>query len=1021
MFNSNSAPAQDSPGPGAPGGSPAANNKFNGHYWPSPPFAIFNDAVPWTEPQLCEIEDLKGVVHSCRLALLTPSDKTVMIFLPKRASPGRMHFSRFRRLTLKTVLHPEEEVSDTVFLEIFEHRPTLDYQLQLADGKTVSGKTVGYIELDFGLFLFTPVDGSRGVERVFIPREAYSQASFGEQIGHLLVTQRAVTRQQVELAASEQQNLRNRKLGDHLIGEAIISPEQLMMALDQQSRLPKIPVGEALIRLGFIDGGQLAKALEKQKTERSMPLGQLLVNMGFLTRRELKVALAQKMGYPVVDVTQFPIEADALRMVPFSTALRLGIMPLLLRDKMLVVATADPTRREVLDELEFMLSMRVIATLGEEQKIQRTLSEIYEKFGLSTEALADRQKVMRSEAIVSPSQLMTALDQQSRMPMIPVGEALTRLGFIDEEQLAKALERQKTERSIPLGQLLVNMGFLTRRDLNTALAHKMGYPVVDVTQFPIEADALRTVPFSTALRLGIMPLLLRDKMLVVATADPTRREVLDELEFMLSMRVIATLGEEQQIQQMLSATYERFGLSTSALSDSRQNTPNLPEASVSTSELLQSMESSPSGQEEAERQIEQSDNTLVRLINTMIIEAHDRGVSDIHVETHPGRAKTRIRFRKDGVMSPYLELPNTYRSALTARLKIMADLDISERRKPQDGKIDFSKFSARYRIELRIATIPTYGGLEDVVMRLLSSAKPISMDKLGLSVSNLTRLREAVSRPYGMVLCVGPTGSGKTTTLHSVLGYLNTPQRKIWTAEDPIEITQPDLRQVQVNPKIDWTFAKALRSFLRADPDVIMVGEIRDKETVQIAIEASLTGHLVLSTLHTNSAAETVTRLIDMGMDPFSFADSLLAVLAQRLVRRICPECRVAQNASEAVMDELLNDYLHAFPEALRPAREQVRQEWLTEFGHGGHVTHYTAPGCNHCQFTGVNGRVGMHELLLVTPSLRRLIQTGARPEQLQFEAMQHGFLRTLRQDGIQKVLSGLTSIEEVRANSNIL
>jgi len=834
------------------------------------------------------------------------------------------------------------------------------------------------------------------------------------------VAQRAVTRQQVERAATEQENLRSRKLGEQLISEAIVSPEQLMMALDQQSRLPKIPVGEALIRLGFIDEEQLAKALEKQKIERSIPLGQLLVNMGFLTRRELKVALAHKMGYPVVDVTQFPIEANALRIVPFSTSLRLGIMPLLLRDKMLVVATVDPTRHDVIDELEFMLSMRVIATLGDEQQIRQMLGEAYERFGLPTDALADRQKLVRSEAIVSPAQLMTALEQQSRMPIIPVGEALTRLGFIDEEQLAKALEKQKIERSIPLGQLLVNMGFLTRHDLTTALAHKMGYPVVDVTQFPIEADALRMVPFSTSLRLGIMPLLLRDKVLVVAVVDPTRRDVLDELEFMLSMRVVATLGDEQQIQQMLNEIYEKYGFSTSSFKDP-QSAQDLSEAAASTSELLQSMESAQSSQEQVERQIEQSDNTLVRLINTMIIEACDRGVSDIHVETHPGHAKTKIRFRKDGVLSPYLELPNTYRAALTARLKIMADLDISEHRKPQDGKINFSKFSSRHRLELRIVTIPTYAGLEDVVMRLLSSAKPISMNKLGLSAANLTHLREAVSRPYGMVLCVGPTGSGKTTTLHSVLGYLNTPQRKIWTAEDPIEITHPDLRQVQVNPKIDWTFAKALRSFLRADPDVIMVGEIRDRETAQIAIEASLTGHLVLSTLHTNSAAETVIRLIDMGIDPFNFADSLLAVLAQRLVRRICPDCRITQDASEAVMDELLDDYLRAFPEELRPAREQVRQKWLTEFGQGGHVTHYTAAGCSHCQFTGVNGRVGMHELLLVTPALRRLIQTGARPEQLQFEAMQHGFLRTLRQDGIQKVLSGLTSIEEVRANSNIL
>jgi type II secretory ATPase GspE/PulE/Tfp pilus assembly ATPase PilB-like protein len=645
------------------------------------------------------------------------------------------------------------------------------------------------------------------------------------------------------------------------------------------------------------------------------------------------------------------------------------------------------------------------------------------------EQAASEQQSLRSRklgdylvggAIVSPEQLMLALEQQSKMPMIQVGEALTRLGYIDENQLRQALEKQKTERSVPLGQLLISLGFLTRGDLNTALARKMGYPVVDVTLFPIEADALRKIPLPTALRLGIMPLLVRDKVIVVASSDPTRRDMLEELEFMLQMRVIATLGDDLLIQQSLSETYEKFGLQGGPRNDAQPGIDSAQAGPASGSELLESMELLQSGQEEVEHPMEQSDNTLVRLINTMIIEANTRGASDIHIETHPGRTKTRIRFRKDGVLSPYLELPPTYRAALVARLKIMADLDISERRKPQDGRIDFAKFSSRHRLELRIATIPTNAGLEDVVMRLLSSAKPIVMERLDLSEANLIHLRDAVSRPYGMVLCVGPTGSGKTTTLHSILGYLNTPQRKIWTAEDPIEITQPDLRQVQINPKIDWTFAKALRTFLRADPDVIMVGEIRDAETAQIAIEASLTGHLVLSTLHTNSASETVIRLIDMGMDPFNFADSLLAVLAQRLVRRLCPECRIAQQASAAAVDELLDDYLNSFPAELCPARTLVHDGWLTQFGHDGRLSHYTAAGCSHCQGTGLRGRVGMHELMLVTPGLRRMIQTGARPEQLQFEGIQHGHMRTLRQDGIHKVLSGLTSIEEVRANSNV-
>jgi type II secretory ATPase GspE/PulE/Tfp pilus assembly ATPase PilB-like protein len=304
------------------------------------------------------------------------------------------------------------------------------------------------------------------------------------------------------------------------------------------------------------------------------------------------------------------------------------------------------------------------------------------------------------------------------------------------------------------------------------------------------------------------------------------------------------------------------------------------------------------------------------------------------------------------------------------------------------------------------------------VLRLLASARPMPLDDIGLAPNNLAQIKAMVERPYGMFLCVGPTGSGKTTTLHSALGYINVPERKIWTAEDPVEITQPGLRQVQVNPKIDWTFAKALRAFLRADPDVIMVGEIRDEETATVAVESSLTGHLVLSTLHTNSAPETVTRLLDMGMDPFNFADSLLGVLAQRLVRRICSGCKTRREATQTEIDELLADYLHAFSAEDRPDPFDVLGTWVERFGVDGKLMHTHAPGCDRCGGTGYRGRAGIHELMAVSRRIRTLIQTGARAEELQKTALSEG-MRTLRQDGIEKVLAGITTIGEVRATSN--
>jgi type II secretory ATPase GspE/PulE/Tfp pilus assembly ATPase PilB-like protein len=630
--------------------------------------------------------------------------------------------------------------------------------------------------------------------------------------------------------------------------------------------------------------------------------------------------------------------------------------------------------------------------------------------------------ILLVQQVVTAEQLVAAIAQQSKMPMVRIGEALRSMGLVTQPQLEAALARQRQDRGVPLGQLLVQGGIVSRQDLQTALARKMGYPLVEIEKFPVEPDAVKRIGFAMAKRLKAMPLLVRDGRLVVALEDPTQPQVVDELEFAAQMKVVPVLAPVGSIEITLRTAYEKAGanmasqMGVSAFPETIEYVPH------DTDKLIESLEREGLDRLpiEDDRQIEQSDNSLVRLINSMIIEAWTQGASDIHVESYPGRDKIKIRFRKDGVLQTYLELPHNYRNAMIARIKIMCDLDISERRKPQDGKINFAKFSSSHRLELRVATIPTNNGLEDVVMRILASAKPIALDALGLSPRNLQQLRLAAERPYGLVLCVGPTGSGKTTTLHSVLSHINVPERKIWTAEDPIEITQPGLRQVQVNPRIDWTFAKALRAFLRADPDVIMVGEIRDEETVRMAIEASLTGHLVLSTLHTNSAPETVTRLLDMGMDPFNFADSLLMVMAQRLVRRLCPHCRVGQPASEEAIEELLADYLQVCPtDDPQFSRDALRAEWLERFAVDGSLITYHSPGCKHCGHTGLKGRAGLHEAMTMSRELRHLIQTGARVEQLQRSALGDG-MRTLRQDGIEKVLQGVTSIDEVRAMSNV-
>ena len=637
------------------------------------------------------------------------------------------------------------------------------------------------------------------------------------------------------------------------------------------------------------------------------------------------------------------------------------------------------------------------------------------------EALRNRKlgEMLVVRQIITPEELNTAIEEQSRMPMVRIGEALTTLGFISEAQLEEALGQQRQDRSVPLGELLVLRGMVTRADLQTALARKMGYPLVDVLHFPADTEALSRLPYPVAARMMALPLMMRAGRLVVAVEDPSSRRNIEELEFAAQCKVVPVLARSGVLLGAIDRAYEKVGSADFSPRTSNEPGNSLDFEVGDASRLLASMEKVDARVEEDDDSgIQQSDNSLVRLINSMILEAHTQGVSDIHIECAPGRDKVRIRFRKDGHLRPYLELPHTYRSAVIGRLKVMCDLDISEKRKPQDGKINFGRYVQGVRLELRVATIPTQNNLEDAVLRLLASSKPLPLESLGLSPHNLEKFQTAAQRPYGMLLCVGPTGAGKTTTLHSLLAVINTPERKIWTAEDPVEITQAGLRQVQVNPRIDWTFAKAMRAFLRADPDVIMVGEIRDKETAQVAVEASLTGHLVLSTLHTNSAPETVTRLLDMGMDPFNFADALLGVLAQRLVRRLCTHCRTVRDAAPDETEELLLDYTHAFADLTEPPDPaEVLAEWRRRFGTEGRLQAYRSVGCEHCGGSGYRGRAGIHELMLVSRSMRYLIQTGHRSDDLQKHALSEG-MRTLRQDGIEKVLAGATSIEEVRANS---
>ena len=415
-------------------------------------------------------------------------------------------------------------------------------------------------------------------------------------------------------------------------------------------------------------------------------------------------------------------------------------------------------------------------------------------------------------------------------------------------------------------------------------------------------------------------------------------------------------------------------------------------------DLLGQMDTGEEDYEEADRVSEQ-DGAIVQLVNKMIIDGYNRKASDIHVEPRPGKANSVIRFRVDGACQMYQTIPYTFKKALVSRLKIMADLDISERRFPQDGKIKFRRFTP-LDIDLRVATIPTAGGVEDVVLRILSTGEPIPLDQMGMDERNYNTFTELISRPYGIVLVVGPTGSGKTTTLHSALKFINKPETKIWTAEDPVEITQEGLRQVQVHPKIGFNFAKAMRAFLRADPDVIMVGEMRDAETVAMGIEASLTGHLVFSTLHTNSAPETIIRLLDMGMDPLNFSDALLGVVAQRLVRTLCAACKEEYHPDREEYDKLVRYYNGDFGALGFPYTDNLKL--------------YRPKGCSACGNIGYSGRTALYEILEGTKEIRSRMQSRSKVDELKEQAVRDG-MTTLMQDGIRKIFLGHTDFTQVR------
>lgn len=639
----------------------------------------------------------------------------------------------------------------------------------------------------------------------------------------------------------------------------------------------------------------------------------------------------------------------------------------------------DPKLGEVLTKQGALTRQELDKTLLEqEEHREKRVGDI----------LADKKDVNRAEL----EKALTKAKKSSKISKnAKVGEILIASGLVTRKQLKEVLLSQLNEKNERIGSLLIRTGLITENQLLFALAHKFKLRFINLVETPPTPDALGSLSELIVTSMHIIPIELKRKTLVVATADPTDPMLSEYLSFNTGFSIDLVVATKQQIFEAQKKYYQL---------DEEQVEELIEEMAIEAQEDIEAKEvqSSPEPLSAAE-QLKESDSKVTNLVYKVLVSAVNQKASDIHFEPEFGSGPLTIRFRVDGVCRVVHKIPSTYKRAVVSRLKILASLDIAERRKPQSGKI-FLK-SKDEKLEFRVETVPIAGGHEAAVLRVMADAKVIPLDQMGFSKNNLINFKKLLTKPNGIILCVGPTGSGKTTSLHSALGHINTPERKIWTAEDPVEITQPGLSQLQINHKIGLTFSEALRSFLRLDPDIIMVGEMRDLETASIAMEASLTGHLVFSTLHTNGSAETVTRLLDIGLDSFHFSDALCGILAQRLVLKLCDHCKKTYHPDENEYKKLIRSY----------GAKLAKDDELPCYS--DNLTLRRKKGCDRCNGTGYLGRIGIHELLLATDDIKRAIVNRDSVTDLRYLAVQNG-MRTLKMDGIQKVFQGTTDYGQI-------
>jgi len=561
-----------------------------------------------------------------------------------------------------------------------------------------------------------------------------------------------------------------------------------------------------------------------------------------------------------------------------------------------------------------------------------------------------------------------------------LGDLLVKMSRITEQQLIEALKVQKNEGG-KLGEIIIKMNFITEKGILEALSDQFGIPQINLDQTEIDPDVIPLIPLNTIRRFHIMPIRKMNNMLTIAISDPTKAFDLKEIKLLTGLDIEPLLASENAIAKAIETHYE-----TNHAAELRKFMDGMGLGGDASLEIVEEEEKGDVTKLESDAKLP----PVVQIVNHIFTEAISKGASDIHIEPYEDRA--RVRYRIDGLLYEALTLPLKYKDGVISRVKVLTKMDIAEKRLPQDGRIKIQmKLAGRMKnLDIRVSTTPTIFG-EKVVMRLLDrEGLMLDMAKLGFEAESLRKFEEAIFKPWGMILVTGPTGSGKTNTLYSAIGRINSPDTNIMTVEDPVEFNLGGINQVQVHESIDLTFSSVLRSFLRQDPNIILVGEIRDNETADIAVKASLTGHLVLSTLHTNDAPSTIIRLIDMGIDSYLVATSVNLIAAQRLVRRICPACK---------------------EEISIPPKALLNIGFSEE--DAATVKIFKGKGCPKCNNTGYKGRVGLFEVMQITPAVRDMILSDASVSEIRKQCIEEGML-TLRQSGLAKIRNGVTTIEEV-------